>query len=71
MKLPSFFMAKPPTDPLAEAIDLRQRYGSEAEQWCESGILATAELERRRALYRVRELLRSVPTDPMAYEPRC
>jgi hypothetical protein len=71
MKLPSFFKAKPEADPLAEALDLRERYGSDAEQWCESGILATNELERRRALYRVRELLRNVPADPLAYELRC
>ena len=71
MKLPSFFKAKRDADPLAEAIDLRQRYGSEAEQWCETGILEAEERTRRRALYRVRELLRSVPADPMAYEPRC
>ena len=71
MKLPSFFKAKSEVDPLAEAMDLRERYGSDAEQWCEAGILETSELGRRRALYRVRELLRNVPTDPLAYEPRC
>jgi hypothetical protein len=67
MKLPlPFFQPKPEHDPVVEAIDLRERYGEDAEQWCEIGILATDQLARRRALYRVREALRSVPADAIA-----
>jgi hypothetical protein len=72
MKLPSFFRPKAEADPLEEAIVLHERYGEDAEQWCEIGILATDELERRRTLYRVRELLRTFPAEQMAaYETRC
>lgn len=60
MKLP-FLRPKPELDPLEQALDLRQRYGDEAEQWCEIGILASDELTQRRTLYRVREALRSLP----------
>lgn len=59
MKLLSMFRPKPDADPLEEAIVLHERYGEDAEQWCEIGILATNELGRRRTLYRVRELLRT------------
>lgn len=72
MKLPSLFRPKSDADPLEEAIVLHERYGEDAEQWCEIGILATDELERRRTLYRVRELLRTFETEgPSAYQSRC
>lgn len=62
MKLP-FFQSKAEEDPILQAIDLRQRYGEDAEQWCEIGILATDQLARRRELYRVRDALRTLPAD--------
>ncbi len=65
MKLP-FFQQKPEGDPVLEAIDLRERYGDDAEQWCEIGIMAADRLERRRALYRVREALRALSGDELA-----
>jgi hypothetical protein len=72
MKLPSLFRSKVDADPLEEALVLRERYGDDAEQWCEIGILATDELNRRRTLYRVRELLRTMPPERMLpYETRC
>ena len=64
MKLP-FLQAKPQKDPVLQAIDLRARYGDDAERWCEVGILAAGRRARRRALYRVREALRAVPTDEL------
>jgi hypothetical protein len=65
MKLP-LFQQKSEEDPLLEAIDLRTRYGADAEEWCEIGILATDALSRRRALYRVREALRALPAEEFA-----
>jgi hypothetical protein len=68
MKLPSIFRPKADADPLEEAIVLHERYGDDAEQWCEIGILATNELGRRRTLYRVRELLRTFEPGQSAYQ---
>lgn len=63
MKMPSFSRPKAEDDPILEALDLRARYGDDAEEWCDIGILATDELRRRRTLYRVREALRLVTTE--------
>ncbi len=72
MKLSSIFRPRPDTDPLEEAIVLHERYGEDAEQWCEIGILATTELGRRRTLYRVRELLRTFePEHGAPYQTGC
>jgi len=65
MNLPFVFRAKTDHDPLLEAMELRTLYGEDAEQWCEIGILAAGRLSRRRALYRVRDALRLVPTDDL------
>ena len=65
MKMPPFLRNRPDEDPLLEAMELRARYGEGAELWCETGILTTEQLERRRALYRVRDALRLVPADEM------
>lgn len=65
MRLPPFLRQRPDEDPLLEAIELRARYGDGAEEWCETGILTTEQLERRRALYRVRDALRLVPADEL------
>ena len=65
MKMPPFLRNRPDEDPLLEAMALRARYGEGAELWCETGILTTEQLERRRALYRVRDALRLVPADEM------
>jgi hypothetical protein len=61
MKLPPFLRPRPDEDPFLEAIELRARYGEGAEEWCETGIMAAEQLERRRALYRIRDALRLVP----------
>jgi len=65
MNLPFVFRTKANHDPLLEAMELRSLYGEDAEQWCEIGILATDRRSRRRALYRVRDALRLVPTDDL------
>lgn len=61
MKLPTFGRPKAEDDPIREALDLRARYGEDAEAWCDISILAAGARTRRRSLYRVRDALRMVP----------
>lgn len=63
MRLPMFGRPRAEDDPIREALDLRERYGEDAEAWCDISILATDALTRRRSLYRVRDALRMVSNE--------
>ena len=49
---------------LHDAHELRARYGVNAEEWCEIGLLGAADPEKRRLLKRIRQALAEVPPGP-------
>jgi hypothetical protein len=50
-----------PLEALREAKDLRRRYGANAEQWCEIGLLAAGDPDKRKLLRNIREALNDLP----------
>jgi hypothetical protein len=44
-----------------DAYELRTRYGANAEQWCEIGILGARDPEKRRQLESIRAALAEMP----------
>jgi hypothetical protein len=46
---------------LHDALELRRRYGADAEQWCETGLLGAHDEAKRRALEEIRLALRKTP----------
>jgi hypothetical protein len=57
-----FWRKRPPgAAAMHDAIELRRRYGVNAEQWCEIGLLGAHDEKKRRALEAIREALKSTP----------
>ena len=47
---------------LHDARELRRRYGVNAEQWCEIGLLGPVDARQRKALEDIRAALKETPT---------
>jgi hypothetical protein len=46
-----------------DAIELRRRYGAEAEQWCEAGMYSAASPATRRMLKDIHRALAHIPPE--------
>ena len=44
----------------ADAAELRERYGDEAEHWCTAGLLSAREASKRRRLKQIQKALKHI-----------